>query len=147
MSTPRSVRTPRSRNAKVAATNPGEPKHQTHGGYTPLTGPVLSASQLYRTKNVAKGSPGAFPSMQAYGAWLRDLSMADLHRHAVEEAHIVAIDDRERLIKRLEAEWTGANAREGEGNLTRTIPKREPYSAEQLAELERLKQQMLKGAR
>lgn len=172
MSTSRNVRVPQTRKAKAAATKASatqeptneangalkaapetsatqnvasEPAHQTHGGYTPVAGPIMSASQLYRGKNVGKGSPGSFPSMQAYGSWLRGLPLAELHRHAVEDARIVAIDDRERLIKRLETEWTGANHREAHGALTTQIPKRPQMSTEQLAELERLKRQMLKG--
>lgn len=118
---------------------------QTHGAVTPLTGPVTSVSQLINGGvNVAKGSAGSFETLGEYTAYLRKLSLADLHRHAVEDARIVPIDDRDRLIRRLETEWT-ATAAKYPGRLGQTIPQRKPFTAEQIAKQDEIRRNLLKG--
>ncbi len=120
------------------------PSHQTHGGYTPITGPILTAHQLLRSRNIGKGSIGSFETAAAYVEYLKKLSTADLHRHAIDEAHIVAIDDRNALIKRLEAEWTGITAREATGGTPKGFPQRVPFTPEQLAAQAEIREKLLK---
>lgn len=124
------------------ATVATSPTHQTHGGFTPIAGPITSVRQLIRTPNVAKGAIGGFPTLQAYSGYLKGLSTVDLHRHAIEEAHIVAIDNRDQLIRRLETEWSGHNLNEANG-VVRQVPKREPFTSEQIAAQEALRRKML----
>lgn len=119
------------------------PAHQTHGGYTPITGPISSVRQLVRGPNVAKGSIGSFPSQESYGKYLRGLTDTELHRHAIEEAHIVAIDDRERLIRRLEGEWSAHAMREPGNPLASQVPKRAAFTDEQVAKQEAIRKQLL----
>ncbi len=120
-------------------------KHTTHGGYTPIVGPITNARQLIGGKNIGKGSVGSFETLASYNRYLKSLTNAQLHRHAIDEARIVAIDDRERLIKRLEAEWTGVTAREAAGSSGKQIPKRPGFTAKQLAVQAELKEKLLKG--
>lgn len=89
------------------------PKHQTHGAGVP-TGPISSVSQLIG-RSMARGSISSYDTLADYSAFLNTLSLGELHRHAVEEAKIVPIDDRNRLIRRLEGEW-GAFASKVPGN-------------------------------
>ena len=117
--------------------------HQTHGGYTPINGPVLTVQQLVRGPNISRSSIGSFETAAAYVSYLKTLSTAELHRHAVDEAHIVAIDDRDRLIKRLEVEWTGINAREATGGMNKHVPKSKPFTPEQHAEQAEIRKKLL----
>ena len=117
--------------------------HQTHGAYTPLSGPITNVSQLTNGgKNVAQGSIGSFETMAEYTAYLKTLSLAQLHRHAVEEAKIVPIDDRDRLIRRLETQWTSTASRYP-GRAGSAIPSRQPFTAEQIAKQEALRNKLL----
>lgn len=122
------------------------PLRQIHGAFTPIVGPITSVRQLIRSPNVAKGALGSFDSIEAYGSYLRGLSTADLHRHAIEEAHIVAIDDRDRLIRRLESEWSGQAIKETHGSLATSVPKRAPFTEKQIAAQEAIRRKLL-GAR
>lgn len=116
--------------------------HQTHGAITPLTGPITSVSQLVNGgRNVAKGSGGSFVTLAEYGAHLRTLDTHDLRRHAITE-RIVPIDDRERLIRRLEAQWT-ATATKHPGRAA-IVPVRTPFTAEQLQAQAAIREKLLK---
>ncbi len=118
--------------------------HQTHGAIIPTTGPITSVSQLINGgRNVAKGSAGSFETLAEYSTYLRGLSLHDLHRHAVEDARTVPIDDRERLIRRLETEWTATAARYP-GRPGSTIPSRKPFTAEQIAAQTAIRNKLLK---
>lgn len=116
-------------------------KHQTHGGYTATTGPITSVDQLRRGTNVGKGTVGSFTTMESYSSYLHNLTLAELHDHAVRQARTVPIDDRLRLIKRLEMAWTEVAAREGFG---RPIPKREPFTSEQMAAQAEIRKKLLR---
>lgn len=128
-----------------ATASSASPTHQTHGGYTPISGPITNVRQLVRGGNRAQGSIGSFPSLSAYSSYIRGLTTAELHRHAIEEAHIVAIDDRERLIKRLEGEWGAHNAREADSTVRMSVPKRPAFSQEQIAAQEAIRKKLLHG--
>jgi hypothetical protein len=133
---------------QAAAVCPAAPRrspamgHQTHGAFTPLTGPITNVSQLMNGgRNIAKGSAGSFETLGEYSTYLKGLSLHDLHRHAVEDARIVPIDDRDRLIRRLETEWTSTASRyPGRNPANNKIPQRAPFTAAQMeaqAELRR----------
>lgn len=119
--------------------------HQTHGAVTLMSGPITNVSQLVNGgRNVAKGSVGSFETMAEYGSYLRGLSLHDLHRHAVEDARMVPIDDRDRLIRRLETEWTATAARyPGRAN-SNPIPARTPFTREQIEAQAAIKNRLLK---
>ena len=88
-------------------------------------------------------SVGHYETLDDYRTFLGTLNLHELHRHAVEEAKIVPIDDRNRLIRRLEGEYTAIAARTpGRGVSAITQPK--PYTAEQNAKLEELKKKLLR---
>lgn len=127
---------------KAANTPPKDALRQTDGSYMPITGPVTNVHQLIKSKTVAKGSPGAFATLADYGKFLRNLTTADLHRHALEEMRTTPIDDSERLIRRLEAEWTNAAHRLAGDNQVQ-IPQRKAFSPEQLAKQNAIRQKML----
>jgi hypothetical protein len=95
-------------------------------------------------RNVAKGSAGSFETLAAYTTYLRGLSLNDLHRHAVEDARIVPIDDRDRLIRRLETEWTATASRyPGRNPANNAIPRRVPFTHEQMEAQAALRRQAL----
>lgn len=106
------------------------PSHQTHGAVTPLTGGITNVSQLLNGgRNIAKGSAATFETLATYSTHLRGLDLHTLRGHAMNEK-IVPIDDRERLIRRLETQWTITASRQpGRGN---AIPARVPFTQEQL---------------
>lgn len=107
--------------------------HQTHGAVTPITGPITNVTQLMNGgRNVAKGAAGSFGSLDEYGSYLRTLSLGDLHSHAVTE-RTVPIDDRERLIRRLEVAWTGNKGRYPGSAAGAAIPQRKGFTQEQMA--------------
>jgi hypothetical protein len=116
-------------------------KHQTHGAITPITGPITSVDQIYRRDNVAKGSISSFGSLSDYSDFLHTLTMSDLHKHSVEQAKVVPIDDRNRLIRRLENQWSEVCAKEGRAA---PIPKRDPFSAKQVAAQDEIKRKLLR---
>ena len=119
-------------------------RHQTHGAVTPLSGPITNVAQLMNGgKNIAKGSAGSFANLAEYTAYLRTLSLGDLHLHAVSE-RTVPIDDRERLIRRLEVSWTGAKARSPGSAAGTAIPQRKPFSTEQMAAQQELMRKALR---
>ncbi len=118
-------------------------QHQTHGAVTPLTGAISSVAQLTNGgHNVAKGSSASFESLAAYTAHLRALDLHSLRRHAIEDARIVPIDDRERLIRRLEVQWTTTAARQP--GRAAHIPTRAPFTQEQTDAQNALKNQLLR---
>lgn len=122
--------------------------HITHGAYTPIDEPIVSAHQLLRRGRGSNtgGSIGSFETRAEYRKYLETLNTAELHRHAIDEAHIVAIDDRERLIKRLENEWSGIRAKvSATGNTGKTPPQRPGFTPQQMAEQEKIRAQLLKG--
>lgn len=129
--------------ANTALGGKSEPTHQTHGAVFPQNGPITSVAQLLGRPAV-KGSIGAFESVEEYRAHLNNLTLGELHRHAVEEAKIVPIDDRGRLIRRLEGEYTAIAARNPRSKTAKPIIQPKPYTAEQLATLDALKRKMLK---
>lgn len=121
----------------AASVNAPTPRHQTHGAILP-TGPISSVSQL-SGRPVARGSIGSFNSIAEYRGYLEGLTLGELHRHAVEEAKIVPIDDRSRLIRRLEGEYTAIASRTP-GRVSNVVTAPKPYSQQQLdilAELQR----------
>ncbi len=127
-------------NEARAASN-GPSKHQTHGGYTPVQGPITSVDQLRRGPNLSKGSVGSFSTLGSYSEYLHNLTLADLHKHAVERGGTVPIDDRLRLIRRLETGWSEVAAREG---ILPPPPKREPFTPEQLATQAEIRRKLLR---
>jgi hypothetical protein len=99
--------------------------------------------QLTRGRNVARNSIESFETLASYTDYLRKLPPAELHRHAVEEARIVPIDDSQRLIRRLENNWTEVAARE-RGRLGKGLPPQKPrFTDEQLAKQEAIRRRML----
>ncbi|MDP3793748.1 MAG: hypothetical protein Q8R07_03275, partial [Candidatus Uhrbacteria bacterium] len=111
----------------VAATAPKaktvKSKLQTDGAYIPFSGPITNVRQLVRGKNVARGAIESFGTLADYTAHLKDLTLAELHCHAVEEARVTPIDDQDRLIRRLENNWTEVAARERGRQGESTVPK------------------------
>lgn len=139
---PKSVDTQRA--ATVAPTS-----RVTHGAYTPTEPNAVyrNAQELLHRgagRNIGYGTIGSFESRGAYRAYLDSLTTADLHRHAIDEAHIVAIDDRDRLIKRLEQEWLGVRAKEA-AMPTKHIPARPGFTVEQRQAQEAIRAKLLKG--
>lgn len=121
-------------------------KHQTDGMYVPITGPITNVRQLTRgNRNVAKGSIESFGSLTDYTAYLRHLTSAELNRHAVEEARVVPIDDKDRLIRRLENNWTEVAARERSRMGENVLPPRPGFTDEQKAAQEAIRRRMLGG--
>lgn len=126
------------------ATTAKQPTHQTHGGYTPKSGPIRSVRDLaLRTGAMRRTAIGAFPTLQAYATFVRGLNKAELDRHAIEEAHIVPIDDKEGLYRRLENEWSAHNLREPNSSVAAALPKREPFTDEQMAKQEVIRKKLL----
>jgi hypothetical protein len=118
--------------------------HQTHGAVLPSDARITSVDQLIgRTRHTAKGAIGSFDTIEEYHGYLNTLTLHELHRHAVEEAKIVPIDDRNRLIRRLESEYTAIAARIP-GRKANIIPQPKSYSQEQNDKMEELKRKMLR---
>ena len=117
--------------------------HQTHGAM-PITGPIMSVADLVRG-GAAKGSVESFSDLGSYSKYLNTLTLGDLHRHAVEEARIVPIDDRNRLIHRLEGEYSAIASKNPRRFKPVAQPK--PYSQQQMDTLEDLRHKTLQGLR
>lgn len=98
---------------------------------------------MNRGRTVVKGSIESFGTLAAYTAHLKTLALHELHRHAREEARIVPIDDRERLIRRLETAWT-TTASKFPGRATTVIPARVPFTKEQMAAQAAIKSHLLR---
>lgn len=95
---------------EVEASTPSPiPSRQTHGASF-VRGPITSVQQLIGLRNVAKGSMGSFETVAEYRKHVEKLTLGDLHTHAV-ESNVVPIDDRDRLLRRLETEWTTVASR------------------------------------
>lgn len=94
----------------TSSMRPAQPARQTHGMSIP-TGPIQSVGELIAGRGTARGSVASFDTLGEYTKYLHNLSLGELHRHALEEAKIVPIDDRGRLIRRLEGEWGAFAAR------------------------------------
>lgn len=127
--------------AKTAAAS-SFPSQQTHGALLP-SGPITSVSQLTRGRSQAKGAIGSFDTVQDYGQYLNGLTLGALHRHAVEEARVVPIDNRERLIRRLEGEFTSLAAK-SPGYVPKSIPQPPQYTQEQLDRLDAIRNKLLR---
>ena len=122
------------------------PKHQTDGMYVPITGPITNVRQLTRgNRNVAKGSIESFGNLGDYTSYLHHLTSAELNRHAVEDARVVPIDDKDRLIRRLENNWTEVAARERSRMGESVLPSRPGFTDEQKAAQEAIRRRMLGG--
>lgn len=121
------------------------PAHQIDGSYLPITGPITSVHQLTRGKNVSQNSVASFGTMEAYNSYLSKLTVADLHRHALVDARVVPIDDKARLIRRLEANWTAVAAREKQRAGIETVAPRVGFSTEQMEKQEAIRRRMLAG--
>ena len=157
MASPKKARILQETNGAVSSTAPltlpvlqsvnnPAPKHQTDGAYIPITGPITNVRQLTRgNRNVAKGSIESFGALSDYTSYLRKLTAAELHCHAVEDARVVPIDDKERLIRRLENNWTEVSARERSRNGETVIPQRSNFTEEQRVAQENLRRKMLGG--
>jgi len=120
-----------------SSTGAKQPAHQAHGAVTILgNGPITNVAQLTRSaQSVSKASMSHYTTMADYTAYLRGLSTSELHRHAVEEAKLVPIDDKERLIKRLQTEWT-ATARV-------VVPRSSRFTQEQIDAQNAIRRQLL----
>lgn len=128
----------------AATTVAKQPTHQTHGGYTPKSGPIHSVRDLaLRTGAMRRTAIGAFPTLQTYAQHIRSLNKAELDRHAIEEAHIVPIDDKDGLYRRLENEWSAHNLREPNSSVAAALPKREPFTSDQIAKQEAIRKKLL----
>ncbi len=115
--------------------------HQTHGAVTSIRGPITSVQQLVNQgRSIAKGSSASFATLAEYRAHLNTLDLRELHRHAIEDAKQVPIDDRQRLIRRLETQWTATAARTGRVQ----IPARVPFTQEQIDAQNELKNRLLR---
>lgn len=121
------------------------PSRQTDGAYIPVSGPITHVRQLMRGANMAKGSIGSFTTLAAYVEHLNGLTSAQLHQHAVEDARVTPIDDRARLIRRLENNWTEVAARELSAQGKSPLPKRSSFTPEQVRAQEELRRKMLGG--
>ncbi len=133
----------RSINGTGAITAPRQ--HETHGATTPLSGPITNVSQLINGgRNIAKGSAGSFATMEEYTAYLEQLNLGDLRAHARNDAKIVPIDDRPRLIRRLQTAWTATAQRYPGRAGSPTIPGRAPFSQEQIAAQQDLRNKLLR---
>ncbi len=129
------------RNLNGTAAPAARPPHQTHGALTPLTGPVTNVGQLINGgRNIAKGSAATFGTLGDYTTHLRTLDLHGLRSHAISEK-IIPIDDRERLIRRLEIQWTSTAARQPGRS---TIPQRAPFTQEQIDAQEAIRNQLLR---
>jgi len=79
------------------------PTHQTNGA-------VQSKSSIYEILGM-KSTNYRQETFAEYQAYLDTLNLAEMQRHAVEVANIIPIDDRRRLVDRLEKEYLRLNAR------------------------------------
>lgn len=120
-------------------------QRQTHGAM-PQNGAISSVGQLIRGPNVSRGSVGTFATLDEYRAYLNTLSLGALHRHALEEVKIVPIDDRNRLIRRLEGEWGALAARSvGRGRDGFQPPQPKLFTQEQTDAQEAIRRKLLKS--
>lgn len=119
------------------------PERQTHGAVLPR-GPIMSVSQLTSGRSLAKGSVTSFDTLAEYSDHLNTLTWGELRRHALEEAKIVPIDDRNRLIRRLEGEWSGGVARGSRATQAQQMNSSKPYTQEQLDTQEAIRNKILK---
>ncbi len=106
------------------------PELQTTGALNP-TNPAKLLTELL---NRGKASPfGSYSTLAEYSAALRGMTNAEMHKHAVEDVEIVPIDDKKRLIERLEKEFANYQAK--------TNPQRpyvEALSAERRSAIEQI---------
>lgn len=113
------------------------PSKQTHGAVKP----IKTVNDLLARRGVGHSSVGSFNTIGEYRAFLDNMTTASLHRHAVEDAGIVPIDDRGRLIRRLETEWSTLASRTP-GHPSGKLPVRAPYSQAQIDQLDEIKRKM-----
>ena len=114
--------------------------HQTHGAGIPK-GPIMSVGQLLRNRSEVKGSVESFDTLEDYKTYLNSLSLGDLHTHAVTQAGTIPIDDRNRLIRRLENEWSTFASR-APGRQNSPLPQPLPFTPEQSAKADEMLKKM-----
>ena len=125
---------PQETNAALPAKEANGSTRETNGAFIPFSGPITSARQLInRGKNINAKSVGYHETLSSYTDYLKSLTMSELQRHAIEEANISAVDDRARLIRRLENEWSGTKHKESFGGATTHVPKSPAPTPEQIA--------------
>lgn len=115
-------------------------EHQTHGAIIP-SGPISSVGQLISGR-ATKASIGSFETLDNYKTYINNLALGELRQHAIEEARIVPVEDRNRLIRRLESEWSALAAR-SPGRKPMLIPAPIQYTEEQM----RINNELYKKAR
>lgn len=109
-----------------------------------MNGPVTNVSQLTNGgRNIAKGSSGSFTTLAAYTSHLKTLALHELRRHAIEDARIVPIDDRDRLIRRLETQWTTTAAKQP-WRAANAAPARVPFTQAQLEAQAEIRNRLLR---
>lgn len=117
--------------AQTARAGVAEPEMQEANGLLATAQPrITSVNELLGRRAATAGTIASFESLASYTKYLNGLTLGALHRHAVEEAKLVPIDDRSRLIRRLEGEWTSVNARYP-GRKPAAIPQFKPFTKEQ----------------
>lgn len=120
------------------------PAKQTHGAIIPSAprrGNVSSVGELLG-KPVAKGSVGTFDTLESYSSYIQGLTQGELHRHAIEEAHIVPIAERSRLLRRLESEYTAIASRTPQHRAAVAVQQPKGYSQEQMNALDAIQRKL-----
>lgn len=117
--------------------------HQTHGAGVP-TGPIMSVGQLLRNRSQVKGAVESFDTLEDYKSYLNTLSLSELHTHAVAQAKTIPIEDRNRLIRRLESEWSTFASRAPGNKAAHRPVQPKPFTPEQMAKGEELMKKMLR---
>ncbi len=88
---------------ETTASNTSMPTHQTNGA-------IQTKSSIYEILGM-KSTNYRQETFAEYQTYLDSLNLAEMQRHAVEVANIIPIDDRRRLVDRLEKEYLRLNAR------------------------------------
>lgn len=117
---------------ETARAGVGQPAMQEANGRAVPQQRITSVNELLGRRAATSGTIASFESLASYTDYLKGLTLGALHRHAIDEAKLVPIDDRNRLIRRLEGEWTSISARYP-GRKAATIPQPKLYTPEQLA--------------
>ncbi len=79
--------------------------HQTNGAL-----PASKPQSVYEILGM-RSTNYRHESFADYQKYLDTLNLAELQRHAIDTANIIPIDDRNRLVDRLEKEYLRVNAR------------------------------------
>lgn len=91
--------------------------HQTHAAL-PTTESNTSKS-VYAILNRGVKSPYTTSSIEEYADQLRDMTLAQLHDHAMATAQVIPIDDRDILIRRLVEEFGRYKTKEARRDWTK----------------------------